>query len=172
MPSCERREGDEDVDAVKHDEHAHRSLRERAQPPAPPAPINNTPFWVTKRSLNEAKCVGIQRSTAMFASTRGPPIKPVCAAMNSNAADEASAAMTKPFPRPGRPRRSHLLRAKRRSMSCPLRRLDLIKQIRHQQTADNECERGTHVESSCVCPSARAVRATMDMLLLTASMPV
>ena len=58
--------------------------------------MSSTPFCVTSRSLNVANRVGIQRSTAMLASTRGPPKNPVCAAMNSSAADEAIAAMTNP----------------------------------------------------------------------------
>ena len=59
--------------------------------------MSSTPFCVTSRSLKVAKRVGIQRSTAMLASTRGPPKKPVCAAMSSSAPDDAIAAMTNPL---------------------------------------------------------------------------
>ena len=48
------------------------------------------PFWVVSRSDSAANRRGIQLSTAMLASTRGPSMKPACAATTSRIPSENS----------------------------------------------------------------------------------
>ena len=48
-------------------------------------PMSSTPFCMLSRSESAAKRCGSHESTAMFAITRGPSTKPVCAATKSSA---------------------------------------------------------------------------------------
>ena len=62
------------------------------------APIRSTPFCMVRRELRAPKRCGSQESCAMFAITRGPSMKPACAATNSSRASEVSVMTTKPLP--------------------------------------------------------------------------
>ena len=55
-----------------------------------PTPMSSTPSFVVRRSDSDAKRCGSHESTAMLAMTRGPSMKPVCAATNRSAPSDAS----------------------------------------------------------------------------------
>ena len=57
-------------------------------------PISRMPLRVTRREESDANWFGAQRSTAMLASTEGPPRKPVLAATNSSAPSNTSTSMS------------------------------------------------------------------------------
>ena len=71
------------------------------------APMSTTPLAVVRRAESEANRRGSHESTAMFDITRGPSMKPACAATRSRAASEASTRKTKILPR-GRPKSRQL----------------------------------------------------------------
>ncbi len=79
---------------------AYRTTRIPTRAPVPDristaaSPIAITPSCVTRRALRLAKRRGSQRSVAIVASTRGPSIKPVCAATNSSAPSVSSVNVT------------------------------------------------------------------------------
>ena len=62
------------------------------------APIKVIPLWVVRRSDSAAKRRGTHESTAMFASTRGPSMKPAWAATTSNTPSEIMVTTTSTRP--------------------------------------------------------------------------
>ena len=62
-------------------------------------PISSTPFCMVRRSESALSRWGKYESCARFAITRGPAMKPACAATNSSRASDASVATTNQSPR-------------------------------------------------------------------------
>ncbi len=60
--------------------------------------MSTIPFCVVSRSDSAANRRGIQLSTAMLASTRGPSMKPACAATTSRMPSENSVTTARIFP--------------------------------------------------------------------------
>ena len=61
-------------------------------------PSMRMPFAVVSRSESDAKRRGSHESTAMLDMTRGPSMKPACAATSSSAPSDASTSKTKILP--------------------------------------------------------------------------
>ena len=61
-------------------------------------PIRSTPFCIVRRSESALNRWGRNESWARFAITRGPAMKPACAATKSSSASEAMVTTTYQWP--------------------------------------------------------------------------
>ena len=136
-----------------------------------PNPIGKMPFWVTSRPDRLRNWRGTQESTAMFASTVGPPRKPVLAATNSSPASSSSTIANRPWlstgrdPAPDDRVEGHCVQG---LMSD---RLGVPEQVQQDDAAGGETQRAGHVEHGV--PAGRT-RGSLSILTLleTASSPV